>query len=185
MSAPDCSSFGLDLSPVPDLPGWFRSQDANAWQKTMNDDWEEAKELAALLRASPMAKGHGVLVGMRGEDFGHFIYVTPPVSARELVESFGVGQEDGELLVVRTAERLAAIERICPLVVTFADCKGLHAEFTRRLDRNAAARIEALWTLETAIPEGLDGYISSGWIGEGPIMLARLVEEQAIRIWWD
>ena len=89
MSSPDFSSFGIALNPVPGLRGWFCSP--------LADDWQQGKVLAARLRASPMAKGFGVLVGMRGDDPGHRIYVTPPVSASELVESFGVGEEGGEL----------------------------------------------------------------------------------------
>jgi hypothetical protein len=176
MNAPDFSSFGLALSPVPGFRGWFFSSVA--------DDWQQGKQLAARLRASPMAKGNGVVVGMRGEDPGHRIYVTPPVSARELVEAFGVGEEGGELLVARTAERLASVERICPLVVTFADGKGLHAEFIRRLDLAGATRIEALWSLDDAIPDGLEGYVSE-WTGNGPLMVPRLLKEQALQLWWD
>jgi hypothetical protein len=176
MNAPDFSSFGLALSPVPSFPGWFHSP--------VVDDWMQAKELAGRIRASPVAKGYGILTGMRGADSGHRIYVTPPLSARELVEIFSVGEVGGGSLVARTSKRLASVERICPLVVTFADGKGLHAEFIRRLDRAGAARIEALWSFEDAYTDGLESYLSD-WMGEGPLMAPRLIEEQAIQLWWD
>jgi hypothetical protein len=73
MSAPDFSSFGVALSPVPELPGWFHGP--------VDDDWVVTKELAGRIRASPAAKGYGILTGMRESDAGHRIYVTPPVSA--------------------------------------------------------------------------------------------------------
>jgi hypothetical protein len=176
VTAPDFSSFGLALNAVAGFRGWFHSP--------VVDDWQQAKKLAARLRAYPEAEGFGVLVGMRGGDSGHRIYITPSLNARELVESFSVGEVGGEPLVARTAARLAGVERICPLVVTFADGKGLHAEFLRRLDQAAAARIEALWSFDDAYSDGLESYVSD-WIGEGPLMAPRLVEEQGLQLWWD
>ena len=174
MSAPKFP--GLVLKPVPRCPGWFRGP--------VSDDWQQAKELATQLRANPAAQGHSLLVGLRGSDSGHRIYVAPPLSARELVEAFRVGAQAGEQTVFRTAERLQAAEQICPLVVTFADSHGLHAEFTRRLDQAAAERIDALWSPDDAVFEGLEGYFST-WSGEGPLMVSRLLEEQGFQLWWD
>ena len=174
MRAPDFP--GLVLKPVPRCRGWFRGP--------VSDDWQQAKELAARLRALPAARGHGILVGLRGKDQGHRIYVTPPLSAREIVEAFRVGEQAGEQAILRNAERLQAAEQICPLIVTFADSHGLHAEFIRPLDEAAAGRIDALWSPDDAVFEGLEGYFST-WSGEGPLMVPRLIEEQGFQLWWD
>ena len=172
------AAFRRKLKPVRNLPGWFRGPVIN---------WQEGKNLAARLRKDPAADGHLLLVGARPDDQGHRIYLTPPVAVRELAEAFRVGEQRGmagEETVERVASRMEKVERICPLRVTFADDCGLHAEFTSRLTKAKAARIEKLFPEDDAILDGLERYVSD-YLGEGTLMATALVEEQAIHLWWD
>lgn len=170
------------MKPVPKTDGWFYGPVT---------EWEKAKETAARLRAKPAAKGHLIFAGCRAGDKGHRIYVTPPLNVKKLAESFRVGEHaamsysvDAKKVVSGTAKRLESVYKICPFIVTFLDEAGLHAEFTRRLNENDAKRIEAVFSFDDAIQEGLDSYISD-WMGEGPLMVPRLLEDQALQLWWD
>jgi hypothetical protein len=182
MNTPDFKKLGLVVKPVPKKPGWFRGPVI---------DSQEGKELAAHVRASAAAKRFHVFVGLRGTDQGHRIYVTPRLEIRELVEAFRVGEQVelsygfyADETIDRVAERLEAVEKICPFVVTFADGAGLHAEFTTKLTKAAAAKIERVFPPDDAMQDGLDGYISD-WSGEGPLLVPHLIREQGIRLWWD
>jgi hypothetical protein len=168
--------------PVPGKPGWFRGPVI---------DWQAGKEVAARMRSFPATSRFQVLVGHLEEDHGHCVYLTPPIGVRALVEGFRVGERaalsfgfDAAEMVERVATRLEAIEKICPLVVTFADPAGLHAEFTRKLTKTTAAKIDRLFPMDDVMQEGLEGYISD-WSGEGPLLVPRLVKEQSIQFWWD
>lgn len=178
MSIPDFSAFNLSFEPVPDFDGWFQGPVIHS---------EAGMTLAAQLRASSAASGHLIFVGAL-DDEGHRIYVTPPLSVREIVQDFGVGGHGGhsaESADCEVGQRLEAVEHLCPFVVTFADSAGLHAEFTRPLDEATAAKIDEVFTAdEDAMDCGLEGY-ESEWMGEGPLLAPTLVQEQALRLWWD
>lgn len=187
MKTPDFKKLGLVVKPVPKKAGWLRGPVI---------DWQEGKELAARVRTSPgVADQFDVFIGLRGSDRmsgqGHRIYVTPRLAIRELVETFRVGEQvglsygfDEDETIDRVADRLEAVEKICPFVVTFADPAGLHAKFTRRLTKAAATKIERVFPMDDSMQDGLDGYISD-WSGKGPLLVPRLLEEQEIRLWWD
>lgn len=177
MSIPDFSP-----TPFPKKPGWFRGPVI---------DLASGKEMAARMRSFPATSRFQVLVGHLTGDQGHRIYLTPSIGDRALVEAFRVG-EHGAIsygyyaaeTIDRVATRLEAIQKICPFIVTFADSAGLHAEFTRKLSKSSAAKIEHLYPMDDAIQDGLDAYVSE-WSGEGPILVPRLLQEQSLRLWWD
>ena len=142
--------------------------------------------LATRLCADPAAKDFHVFVGALDHDRGHRIYVTPPLSPREMVQAFGVGGHgghDAESADRDVGKRLEAANAICPFIITFVDSAGLHAEFTRHLDAATATKIEKLYD-GASIESGLESY-KSEWSGDGPMMAPALVAEQGLRLWWD
>ena len=180
MSIPNFSAFNLSLEPVPDFDGWFQGPVTHS---------EAGMSLAAQLRASSAATDHLVFVGALNDE-GHRIYVTPPLSVREIVQDFGVGGHGGhsaESADREVGERLEAVQSICPFVVTFADSAGLHAEFTHPLNEATATKIDQVFTADEDtdfMACGLEGYLSE-WMGEGALLAPTLMQEQALRLWWD
>jgi hypothetical protein len=182
MDIPDFSPAGLLLETVPEHPGWYRGPLMEIGT---------AKEMIPSLRPLPAAQPFHVLAGGLLEDWGYRIYLVPLRDTARIVADFEVGQH-GEISYgfdplesrERITQRLLAVEKICPFAIASATDDGLLAEFTRPLTEEEAEKIESLFPIDDATLDGLDIYLSD-WSGDGPFMVPLLLEEQALRLWWD
>jgi hypothetical protein len=124
-------------------------------------------------------------------DAGHRIYSIPadtPVG--EVVRFFRVGTHGAESYGVppeealeKFASRVEIISSLVPCRVIFADPAGLKLKFMRQITRGEVKLIETLFPFDEVMTAGLEFYLSE-WDGEGSL-LDRVLEDNAIKFWWD
>jgi hypothetical protein len=181
MSIPDLSKHGIKLQPVRDNPGWYASP---------HIEHQEGKALSAKVRGTSALSGHQILVGAVQGD-GHRIFVIPgSTSPSEIAQVFQVGthaemsgDDGGGDIVNDVADILQAIHAICPYICTFADNAGFHADFTRKISIDDAAKIDSLFEA-TGYSMGCEAMMSD-WEGDGPLFNQTMLNKHGLKLWWD
>jgi len=176
------SEFGLAITPVASREGWWKSQPL----KQPSYDWPIVDLQAAL------GSAYGrVFIGSL-EDEIPCVYLTPKFPLDQIVREFAVGAHgaascgyDRREAIELVVRRVAGVEKITPLSVTYLDEAGFQARFAETVDQRGARKIEALFDLDDFTREGLELYTGE-WDGSNPLEIwPQLLKEQKIALWWD
>ncbi|SHK80057.1 hypothetical protein SAMN02745216_04094 [Desulfatibacillum alkenivorans DSM 16219] len=132
-----------------------------------------------------------LLWGMMEGDAGHRLYDIPmDASVEEIVQVFQVGAHNAYIRGVNeqesvdmTASVAKKIEKLIPFRVIFADQAGLKLKFERQITEPELQNLEGWLTKDDPFQAGLEIYISE-WDGESPL-LAPVLEENLLHLWWD
>lgn len=129
--------------------------------------------------------------GLLDKDPTYKIYSVPvdtPISS--IIKVFQVGSHcamsygfGADAVITLVMENVKKIEHICPCQVWFADAAGLKLKFKHQVAEKEVLEIEALFHNQNAIKAGLEGYISE--LKEGQTLLAPLLRDNLIHLWWD
>jgi hypothetical protein len=159
----------LDLHPVPERAGWYRTA-AGRW---------EALQARVLEVQNRRPLGRWQLVcGLLGDDEdGHAIYAIDGISPVDVARGFATGSHNASE-TDRVCEQLARVFEVAPFRPYFADAAGYKCRFERPISREQGAAVEQILTV------GLEGYHSE-WSGVGPLVADAVVAENGLRLWCD
>lgn len=129
--------------------------------------------------------------GLLDKDPAYKIYSVPvdtPIST--IIKVFQVGSHgamsygfDADAVVALVMGNVNKIKQICPCHVLFADAAGLKLKFKHQVTEKEVLEIEALFHRQNAIKAGLERYVSE--LEEGQALLAPLLRDNLIHLWWD
>jgi hypothetical protein len=129
--------------------------------------------------------------GLLEDEQEYKIYSVPlNTPIKRIVQKFKVGSHgamnygyDVESVVSLVAENAEKINKLIPCRVIFADSAGLKLKFERQITEDEVLQIEALFPESIMMKAGLERYLSEE--EEGKSLLAPLLEENLIHLWWD
>jgi hypothetical protein len=169
--------YGQHFVAVPNHPYWFAALrvedgDAEAASNRIHAEFNLGSDL--------------VFCGLAVDDGVNKLYLIESGDPVEVAREFRVGSQAecyDEGAAEQTPEMLRAIYRVAPFSPVLVNPAAYQAIFTRRIDKSAAKRI--LRSINEHGCQGMDGYAGELPDFTDEDIIASLVGEQRLHLWWD
>lgn len=170
----DMERYGYEFDPVADRAGWFAAH---------NLEGDAAETAASRIHEEFDLGGDLVFCGTSPVDGHDKLFLIESGDPADVARMFEVGSQVDSAAVEVTAEMLEAIREVVPLSPIVVNRANYIARFTKLIDERLAEAI--LRVMEKYECQGLDWYASALPDLTDDEIVASIVSEQKLRLWWD